>query len=363
MPKRTLNILHLLLAMGETSAAYNEHCLPAVAGQTISICTFFTPTVTPPQRIALFAGDGTLSGFFRALWAALRAQNYDVIHAHSVHVATLLVVSRYLLFHSFKAHTVYTLHSSYPNYKLTNKLMLFIATLFFERIICCSYASLESLPPFLKRIAGKRLGVVQNGLDLERVDAAIQNFPRHHRNDCFTVTAVGRLIEVKNPLTIERAFHQSDDGQGRLVFVGEGHLHSTLSHDIAEHGLDKRVQFTGLIPRELVYKYLSETDLFISTSLIEGLPVAVLEAMACSRPMLLSDIPPHHEIAANVDFIPLVSPRDVDGFTREIQRFQKMSSEERSQIGTKCRKLVEERFSLAKMRQEYELIYRQFLPQ
>jgi glycosyltransferase involved in cell wall biosynthesis len=363
MPKRTLNILHLLLAMGETSAPYNEHCLPAVEGQKISICTFFKPTVTPPERITLFAGNGTLSGFFRALWAALKAQNYDVIHAHSVHVATLLVFSRYILLHGFKARTVYTLHSSYPNYKLTNKLMLLITTVFFEKIVCCSYASLESLPAFFKKIAGHRLAVVQNGLDLGRVDTAIRKFSAPHHNDCFTLTAIGRLIEVKNPLTIERAFHLSDDGQSRLVFVGEGHLRDPLMQEIAAHGLGRRVQFTGLIARELVYKYLLDTDLFISTSFIEGLPVAVLEAMACGRPILLSDIPAHREIAANIDFIPLVAAPDADGFAREIKRFQKMSAQERSQIGARCRQLVEERFSLTKMRQEYDSIYLQLLAQ
>ena len=94
---------------------------------------------------------------------------------------------------------------------------------------------------------------------------------------------------------------------------------------------------------------------------MEGLPVAVLEALACRTPMVLSDIPPHREIAHGVDFIPLLPPDDIVGFAREITRYRHMSASERADIGDKCRKLVEDRFSLASMHATYGKIYAQVL--
>jgi glycosyltransferase involved in cell wall biosynthesis len=357
MSNKPINILHLLLAMGETSAPYNEHCLYSVEYQNIAICTFFTPAVMPAEDIILFAGNNTLSGFFHALWTALHTQNYDIIHAHSVHVAILLLFAKYVLRWKFTSHILYTLHSSYPNYKLTNKLMLLITIIFFQKIVCCSYASLDSLPVLFKHFAGDRLCVVQNGINIMRVDRVIKMHSKSHHKDFFTITSVGRLIEVKNPFAIQRAFKQSNNGLSRLFFIGEGHLYETLLKEVLEEGLEERIKFTGLIPREMVYRYLIETDLFISTSLIEGLPVAVLEAMACGCPVLLSDIASHREIAAKVDFIPLVPVYNISAYSQEIERFQKMSAIERTGIGEKCRKLVEDQFSLTKMHREYNLIY------
>jgi glycosyltransferase involved in cell wall biosynthesis len=76
---------------------------------------------------------------------------------------------------------------------------------------------------------------------------------------------------------------------------------------------------------------------------------------------LLSDIPPHREIAEGVDFIPLIQPDDVAGFAREIKRFREMPPADRAAIGQKCRKLVEERFSLDAMHAGYSAIYAQLL--
>jgi hypothetical protein len=66
-----LTILHLALAIGETSAPYNEHCLTQFDKHNTTICTYFKPNISPPGGITLFEGDGSLEGFFRVLKAAL----------------------------------------------------------------------------------------------------------------------------------------------------------------------------------------------------------------------------------------------------------------------------------------------------
>jgi glycosyltransferase involved in cell wall biosynthesis len=175
------------------------------------------------------------------------------------------------------------------------------------------------------------------------------------------VVSVGRLIQVKNPHSALRAFQQSDDQTSRLEFIGEGYLRDALVTESKAHGLGGRVVITGLIPRERVYEHLMKADVFVSTSRVEGLPVAVIEAMACRRPVLLSDIPAHREIAAGANFIPLIGSDDVDGFAREIKRFRQMPALERARIGDKCRKIVEQRFSLTTMHAGYEAVYAQVL--
>jgi glycosyltransferase involved in cell wall biosynthesis len=81
--------------------------------------------------------------------------------------------------------------------------------------------------------------------------------------------------------------------------------------------------------------------------------------MACRCPVILSDIPPHREIAEGIDFIPVIHPDDEAGFAQAIKKFRDLPETERKAVGQKCRKLVEERFSLTAMHAGYEAVYAQ----
>jgi glycosyltransferase involved in cell wall biosynthesis len=358
--KGKLSILRIILAVRETSAPYNQFSLPWADEHDITLCTYFGSDITPPRTITLFEGDGSVTGFFRALKAALAAKEYDIIHAHSPHVGFLFVVATLFSYRKFAPSTVMTVHDSYPDFKLRNRLMFIPVFARFQRVVCCGRASYDSFPAFFKRLAGARLGFVRNGLDISRVDRVAANIrQRPLQASDFTVTAISRLVDVKNPFSVLAAFRQSADPTGRLVYMGDGPLRHALIAQSKEADPEDRIEFTGLIPRARVFERLLSADLFISASRGEGLPVAVLEAMACRCPVLLSDIPPHREIAEGVDFIPLIQPDDVAGFARAIKKFREMTVSERTAIGQKCRKLVEERFSLPAMLAGYAEIYAQ----
>jgi glycosyltransferase involved in cell wall biosynthesis len=358
--KENLSILHIILAVRETSAPYNEHCLPWADKRDITICTYFGSDITPPSTITLFEGNGSLAGFFRVLKAALDAKEYDIIHAHSPHVGFLFLASTLFARRKFASLTVATVHDSYPNFKLRNRLMFIPVFAAFQSVVCCSQASYDSFPAFYKRLAGARLGVVQNGLDIARVDRiAASTRQQPQPTSDFTIVAISRLVDIKNPFSVLDAFRQSTDQTSRLVYIGDGPLRHSLITKSKQARPENRIEFTGLIPREKVFEYLLKADLFISASRGEGLPISVLEAMACRCPVILSDIPPHREIAEGVDFIPLVKPDDVAGFAREIKNFREMPVSDKATIGQKCRRLVEERFSLPAMHAGYAEVYDQ----
>ena len=355
---RKLRVLHLVLSIGATNTTYNEHCLPMAEKRDLSICTYFGSDITPPETVALFAGNGTLRGFFRALETALNAKRYDAIHAHTPHVAALFLAAMLFKYRRLSPSTVVTVHDSYPDYKLRNKLLFIPVFAGFRRVICCSQASYASLPGFYRWLAGDRLGVVQNGVDIARVDrTARQGSEQPLQTASFTIVAISRLVDVKNPGAVIAAFEGNRDRTSRLIYMGDGPLRESLVEKCRAMHLENQVEFTGLVPREKVFEHLLNADLFISTSRGEGLPISVLEAMACRCPVILSNIPPHMEIANGVDFIPLIDADDVEGFAHEIKRFREMTAAERLAVGQKCRSLVEERFSLSAMHAGYGQVY------
>jgi glycosyltransferase involved in cell wall biosynthesis len=360
---RRTRVLHLILVLGETNGQYNEHCLPLVGVRDISICTYFVPQFTPPAEIRMFAGDGSLPGFFRALRAALDADGYDVVHAHVPHMGFLLIVGLLLWrrLGSLRPSLVYTVQDSFYDYKPRNQAMMVVALAAFKRVVFCSRAAYDSLPRIWKWLVRGRWRVVQNGADFERVDRAIAAAPPGEDDGPFTVLSVGRLEKVKAPLSLLDAFVKSDV-DGRLVFVGAGAMESVAVARVAELGLQDRVAFTGLIPRDEVFVRCASADVLVSTSHGEGLPVAVMEAMAAGCPVILSDFPPHRELADGARFIPLIPVGDVEGFARQIRRFSDMSPRERGEIGRRCRDHVTDRFSLPIMHAGIEAVYRE-LPQ
>ena len=354
---RRLSILHIILVLKPTNGQYNEHCLPLMDKRDITICTFFKSDITPPKAITLFDGDNTIMGFFRAVRAALAKREYDIIHVHTPHAGVLLLVALFMfgMYKKLIPSTVHTVQNSYENFKFRNKLLFIPSFVFFRQMVFCSHASYDSFPDFYKWLAADRMHVVQNGVDLNRIDHITKAKPAVH-NEHFTIATVG-LIKIKNPTTVLDATYQYNNQDTKLTFLGEGSLRPVLMQKIERLGLQQQVQLTGMVARDKVFEYFSHADLFVSASWGEGLPVAVMEAMACGCPVVLSDIPPHREIAEGLDFIPLLKPDDVTGFAQEIKKFREMSISERAVIGQKCRKLIEDRFSLPIMHAGYQEIY------
>ena len=360
---RRLRVLHLILVLGETNSQYNEHCLPQLDNRDLAVCTYFPPRLTPPNRLAVFAGDGTLTGFFNALRAALSARDYDVLHAHSPHTAVLLplaLAARPRTWRLWRS-MVLTVHDSFYDYKPRNQAMTIVGLALFPRVVFCSHAALQSLPAAARRIARRGARVVQNAADLDRVARAVADVETANDGH-FRVVSVGRLEHVKDPAAALAAFALGAGDDSRLSLIGAGSLESQVRAAVEEYGLEQRVDVTGLLSRDDVFRAYARSDLFVSVSHGEGLPVAVMEAMAAGLPVVLSDIPPHRELVTGLDVVPLVRRGDVDGFAREIERFRHMPEEARLEIGRRCQRWVLERFTLERMHTGYERVYREVVP-
>ena len=319
MTGRPMRVLHLIPAVGPTNGQYNEHCLPLQHDRRIVICSVFPAAITPPSEIVLHEGDGSLRGYLAAIEAAFADGPFDVVHAHAAVAGVPLMVSNARHARSM-AGSVYTVQNSYPNYKSRNRRLLYPLFAAFPEIVVCSRSVLESLPASLRRAARGRITIVQNAVDTERVTRVVDGLPPR-TDDVFTVVSVGRLIEIKRPHLLVEVVDLLPDMEVRLAFIGEGELRHAIQAQAAALGIADRVSLSGLVERDEVYRRVGHGDAFVSASAGEGLPVAVLEQMACGVPGVLSDIPPHREIARWIDLAPLVPVGDVKGFAHALEDF------------------------------------------
>ena len=142
----------------------------------------------------------------------------------------------------------------------------------------------------------ERVEVLYNGVDTTALDPALHTRRGEARRALgvaeggLLMTAVGRLTAVKNyPLLLRaaagafRAFPKAT-----LAVVGEGEERASLETLARDLGISDRVRFTGF--RQDVADILHASDLFVHTSLMEGCPNAVLEAMAAGKPVVATEV-------------------------------------------------------------------------
>ncbi|MDB5358192.1 MAG: glycosyltransferase [Phycisphaerales bacterium] len=217
-----------------------------------------------------------------------------------------------------------------------------------------------------RRTLRNSVGIPKRKLRLIRAGVSLD----HHRESCAQARAalglgeaekvasiVARLSPEKNHRLLLSAFaivsHRFPEA--RLLIVGDGTERSGLKHEISRLGLEGRVRMLGV--RRDVHRILAASDLFVLSSDREGLPIAVLEAMAAGRPVLataVGDIPTVVRDGVNGRLVP---PRDAP--TLAAAMIELLADPERSAaMGARGRFHVEETYDVKQMASTFQAIYR-----
>jgi glycosyltransferase involved in cell wall biosynthesis len=84
--------------------------------------------------------------------------------------------------------------------------------------------------------------------------------------------------------------------EAKLIVIGSGPKLDEWKNMVSDLGLGSNIEFTGYISQEEKMHLLSKCSALVLPSTVEGQPIAALEALAMSKPLLLSDIEPSYEI-------------------------------------------------------------------
>lgn len=172
-------------------------------------------------------------------------------------------------------------------------------------------ASSAAMATFLRGLVGPRPPVVElaNPVDVPALRAAAARGPARAEATADVrapgrreAVVVARLVPQKGHADLLRALAAADAADLRLTLVGDGPLRTDLERLAAELNIEGRVQFAGRVDdRDVLLGLVAAADVFVLPSTAEGMPNAVLEALAVGTPVLATtDLTVLADLAAEV---------------------------------------------------------------
>jgi glycosyltransferase involved in cell wall biosynthesis len=201
--------------------------------------------------------------------------------------------------------------------------------------------------------------LIPNGIPIEEIDAIPKGdaglvLPESEAR----VLYVGRMDDGKNVVALVRAAAQllSLRPAAQFVLCGEGASLSQIRRQISDLGLEGTMLTPGNVVG--VWGIMKQANVFVSVSRYEGIPNAVMEAMACGCPLIVSDIPEHRAFLAE-DSALFVPAEDHTALAAAIQTC--LTDPEAAAARARRARQRIEKFSVGSMASLYDEVYREVL--
>ncbi|MFC1823757.1 glycosyltransferase family 4 protein [Thermodesulfobacteriota bacterium] len=259
-------------------------------------------------------------GSFRKLRRVIKSYRPHIIHTHTAKAGTIgrlagLSVNflkspqkRIKIVHTFHGHIFH----SYFSYWKTRFFILierFLAK-YTDKIVVISPIQKEDICRRFSIAGREKVKIIPLGFDLSRFstqginrDKLKKKYFPDGSGDALIVGIVGRLTPVKNHrMFLDAVKHLKDQGKSQLfkfLIVGDGELKEELAEHANRLGVQKSVIFTGW-QKDMPLLY-GVMDILVLTSLNEGTPVTLIEAMASAKPVVATDVGGVRDLLGEVD--------------------------------------------------------------
>lgn len=297
-------------------------------------------------------------GCLRTLSRLIRQFSIDVIHAHEFMMSTYGTAAGFYE----GVPVISTVHGkNYYPFKLRRRLAYRIVSRL-STLVAVS----EDMRDFLADrigISRNRITTVHNGIECEPFEREPRESARAALNRELSIPpaspvigTVGMLTPEKDHSTLLRAAQSVvlERPQAVFLIVGSGPLESSLRAEARRMGVEKNVRFVGF--RRDVAALLHIMDVYVCSSISEGLSLSILEAMAAARPVVATEVGGNPELVVNDNTGFLVPAGDAAGLASRITLLLEHEHLARA-IGLNARRLVFHRFTRRHMVDAYEELY------
>lgn len=290
----------------------------------------------------------------------LKGRKIDIIHSHRYKENLLgLILAKAIGVNSLMA-SLHGLSEPLPHAQngrslisLKTKIDYYILNHFFTRLVAVS----QEMKKVLVQKYGfrqEKLDVVYNGIPLP----SHTQLSNHYGRDYYHIGTVGRMVPVKdfNLFLDVAADVMKQTDKVRFSILGDGEQKSELIQKAKDLKIINNVEFLAPRPDPLSY-YLS-LDLYLNTSLHEGIPLSILEVMACGKPVVAPKVGGIPEIISHEEDGLLVEGRSPREFAQSCLRVMRDGGFRASVVG-KAFTRVSTKFSDDQMSQSYRRIYQE----
>lgn len=319
---------------------YDEQALYARA------CALGVPAVRVPCRGRLDFGS------VHAVRAIVSADPRALLHVHDYKSAAYAWLAR----RGQRLPIVATHHGQFSSTPSLHLYHLVESRLMrrFERV--CVVAEEMRAGLIRAGVRAESIQLIENGIDTDRYRPDTQPYLRRDfaiADDALVYGAAMRLTAQKNPLGLIEAFTRVAARSPRavLVLAGDGPLRGATLARASALGIAGRVRLLGA--RNDLERFFPMIDVFVLPSLYEGLPLALLEAMATQRPIVATRVGHVAEVLEGLD-IDLVPPGDPLALAAAMYAAPAFLP----QVGALLRRRVVERYSTARMAADHARLYR-----
>lgn len=285
--------------------------------------------------------------FFEGIYLAdeMKKQQIDHIHSHFLqgNTTVAMIISKFLnITYSVSVH-----NSTLPMDKVLQKEKIEHAKFLISISEYNKKKLLETDPN-----SEKKIFVVHCGLNPDHF------LPNPQLPDVFTFLAVGRLTWEKSyPDLIEACRLLKEKNLiFQCIIVGDGDERQNLEQLIKRYKLEKEVNLVGLVLQEKIQTYYEQAHLFVLSSVTEGIPVVLMEAMSKGLPVVATHITGIPELVSHEKTGLLVPANQPQALAHAIEYFMNNPAI-RTTMGLEGRKKVEQSFHIAKNAQKLKAIF------
>lgn len=294
-----------------------------------------------------------LQGYIK-LRALVKRMRPDVVHSHMFHSNLL---ARLLRLTIKIPKVICTSHSTDEG----GQLRMFAYRLTDKLANISTNVSQEAVDSLISKtsIAKHRMISVPNGIDTAKFtfDNSARILKRNELKveDAKVILAVGRMHEAKDyPNLLNAIASLKTLRQDFIVLIaGDGPLREEIVLLVESLGLTDFVRFLGI--QYDIQALMSAADVYVMSSAWEGLPIVILEAMACERVVVATDCGGVKEVVGSQGFI--VEPGNSKALASELNRSLDLNAVERSKLGATARQRIIDNFSLEANVEAYLELY------